>query len=99
VVKTRPVRLLEAVRAFGLTFGASIALTAAAAAGVVAVARAALSGRRPSPLALLGTVATTLYALVIRPWHLRWGAEPGDGERQLPGDELLPQVESRSSTR
>lgn len=91
MVKTRPIRLLEAERAFGLTFGASIALTAAAAASVVAVARAALSGRRPSPLALLGTVATTLYALVIRPWHLRWGAEPGDEERQLPGDELLPQ--------
>ena len=28
---------------------------------------------------------------MIRPWHLRWGAEPGDEQRELPGDELLPE--------
>jgi hypothetical protein len=28
---------------------------------------------------------------VLRPRHLRWGAEPGDEERALPGDELLPE--------
>jgi hypothetical protein len=50
-----------------------------------------VSPRRPSPLALVGTAATALYALVIRPWHLRWGAEPEDERRELPGDELLPQ--------
>ena len=50
-----------------------------------------MSLRRPSPLALVGTAATALYALVIRPWHLRWGAEPEDEKRELPGDELLPQ--------
>jgi hypothetical protein len=91
VVKTRPLRPLEAVRAFGVMLGGSIALLAAAAANTVAVARAVVSLRRPSPLALVGTAATALYVLVLRPWHLRWGAEPEDDKRELPGDELLPQ--------
>ena len=89
-VKTRPLQPLEAVRAFGVMLGGSIALAAAAAASTVAVARAVVSRRRPSPPALFGTAAMALYALVIRPWHLRWGAEPEDEKRPLPGDELLP---------
>ena len=90
VVTTRALRPLEAVRAFGVMLGGSIVLAAAAAASTVAVARAIVSRRRPSPLALLGMAATVLYVLVIRPWHLRWGAESGDETRELPGDELLP---------
>ena len=89
-VKTRPLRPLEAVRAFGVMLGGSIALAAAAAASSVAVARAFICVRRPSPLALFGAAGTALYALVTRPWHLRWGAEPEDAKRPLPGDELLP---------
>ena len=89
-VKTRPLRPLEAVRAFGVMLGGSIALAAAAAASGVTVGRAFMSVRRPAPLALFGTAATAIYALVIRPWHLRWGAEPEDEKRPLPGDELLP---------
>jgi hypothetical protein len=91
LVTTRPLRPPEAVRAFGVMLGGSIALAAAAAASTVALARAVALRRRPSPLALSGAAATALYALVIRPWHLRWGAEPGDEERELPGDELLPE--------
>jgi hypothetical protein len=91
-IKTRPLRPLEAVRAFGLMLGGSITLAAAAGASTASVARALVSMRRPSPLALLGAAATALYALVIRPWHLRWGAEPQDEERELPGDELLPKA-------
>jgi hypothetical protein len=95
LVKTRPLRPLEEARAFGVMLGGSIALVAAAAVSIVAVIRAIVSLRRPSPLALLGSAATALYALVVRPWHLRWGAEPGDERRELPGDELLPQDGTR----
>lgn len=95
VVKTRPLRPLEAVRAFGVMLGGSIALAAAAAAGIAAVARAVLSLRRPPPLALLGAAVTALYGFVIRPWHLSWGAEPADEKRELPGDELLPEDGTR----
>jgi hypothetical protein len=88
-VQTRYMRPLEVARAFGVMLGGSVALAAAAAASAGAVARAVSVRRRPAALPLLGTSATVLYALVIRPWHLRWGAKPGD-ERELPGDELLP---------
>jgi hypothetical protein len=27
---------------------------------------------------------------VIRPWHVRWGAELEDEKREVPGGELLP---------
>jgi hypothetical protein len=91
VVKTRPLRPLEAVRAFGVMLGGPIALAGLAAASTVSVARAIMNLRRPSPLALFGTAATALYAVAIRPWHLRWGAEPEDEHRDLPGDELLPE--------
>ena len=84
VVKTRPLRPLEAVRAFGMMLGGSIALAVSAAASIAAVARAVLSLRLPPPLALVGMAATALYAFVIRPWHLRWGAEPEDEKRVLP---------------
>ena len=91
VVKTRPLRPLEAVRAFGVMLGGPIALAGLAAASTVSVARAIVNLRRPSPLALFGTAATAVYAVVIRPWHLRWGAEPEDEHRDLPGDALLPE--------
>lgn len=31
-----------------------------------------------------------LYWLVVRPWHLRWGATDEEVRRRLPGDELVP---------
>lgn len=33
----------------------------------------------------------TLYLMVIRPWHLKWGASANEVLRILPGDELIPQ--------
>jgi hypothetical protein len=30
------------------------------------------------------------YALVVRPWHLRWGTRVGEAQLPLPGDELVP---------
>lgn len=90
LVETRPVLPLEAARAFGVMLGGSVALAGAAAASTGAVARAVVLRRRPAALPLLGIAATVLYARVIRPWHLRWGAEPEDEQRELPGDELLP---------
>ncbi len=31
-----------------------------------------------------------LYLLVIKPWHLRWGANDVEVTRAMPGDELIP---------
>ena len=94
-VKTRPFRPLEAMRAFGVMLGGSITLLAFAAGSLAGLARSLLRLSRPPTPALVGTAVTTLYALVIRPWHLSWGAEPEDFERKLPGDELLPESGTR----
>lgn len=39
---------------------------------------------------LTGAAALAAYALVIRPWHLRWGATDAELAQPLPGDELCP---------
>ena len=41
-------------------------------------------------LVLVFVVLGVLYALVIRPWHLRMGATKDEVRRSLPGDDLVP---------
>jgi hypothetical protein len=44
-------------------------------------------------LAAIGTAGAAAalgsYRRVIRPWYERWGVDPGDEDRLLPGDELI----------
>ena len=40
-------------------------------------------------LAVAGSAAAA-YALVIRPWQLRWGATAVEAGRAMPGDDLVP---------
>lgn len=35
-------------------------------------------------------IGTLMYTLLVRPWHLHWGATDEEAARPLPGDELLP---------
>lgn len=49
-------------------------------------------------LGAVGAAAAVTYELVIRPWHLRWGATAQESQRPLPGDELVPHPR-QSSTR
>ena len=90
VLTTRSLGPLEAIRAFGVVLGGPIVLVAAAVASTVALARDLGARRLPPRPALLGVLATALYACVVRPWHLRWGTNADDAQRVLPGDELLP---------
>ncbi len=48
-------------------------------------ARLALSLAAAAPIA-----ATVAYAGWLRPWHLRWGATPGEAELDIPGDQQVP---------
>lgn len=41
-------------------------------------------------LGLLAGSAATVYALSLRPWHLRWGATLAEVQAVLPGDALVP---------
>ena len=42
-------------------------------------------------LAALGAAAAGAYALLIRPWHLHWGATDEEVHQPLPGDSWIPQ--------
>jgi hypothetical protein len=64
--------------------------------------RADVRARPPGGRAILaGGLATAgllagVYGLVVRPWHLRWGATDVELARPMPGDELVesPQLEA-----
>lgn len=49
-------------------------------------------------LGAAGAAAVAAYEIVIRPWHLCWGATAQESRRALPGDELVPHPR-QSSTR
>src|SRR4051794_18649100 len=38
-----------------------------------------------------------VYSLVVRPWHLRWGATEDEARASLLGDDLVPQPRLRST--
>lgn len=82
---------LAAARAFTVAIGPAVVLDAAAAASIVSTARAVSHGRRPHPLAAIGTALAALYAVGVRPWMRRWGATPAETSAALPGDELVPE--------
>ena len=67
-------------------------LLAGAAWSVAACLRALSGGRRPAPLASVGTGAVVAYLAVVRPWLLHWGAAVEERSRALPGDELVENV-------
>jgi hypothetical protein len=43
-----------------------------------------------SGIVVVVMIAVLVYAIVIRPWHLRWGATDEEVQGTLPGDLLLP---------
>ncbi len=42
------------------------------------------------PIMAAGTLLPWVFLLIIRPWHLSWGATGEDVRKSLPGDELVP---------
>ena len=45
-----------------------------------------------STISLLGSLSgmAAVYIFLLRPWHLRWGANATEAAQTLPGDELIP---------
>ena len=66
------------------------------AAWLLAVLRLGRLGGTLVAVAGVGIVAL-VYRLVVRPWHLRWGATDEESTRAMPGDDLLSGA--RSATR
>ncbi|MBN2471347.1 MAG: SRPBCC family protein [Anaerolineae bacterium] len=44
-----------------------------------------------------GAAMAAVYALVLRPRHMRWGAAASEVKRALPGDELVPTPKYRAT--
>ena len=79
----------------GLMIGLIVGGTALAGVAAWALAVLRLGRMSGTVLALVvGGAAAVAYRLVIRPWHLRWGATDAELIRPMPGDELLPGAES-----
>jgi uncharacterized protein YndB with AHSA1/START domain len=96
-VSASDMSLVGAARAFGVMLGGSLSLSIAAAASVLSTGRAVSRGRKPSPVAFAGTVATFIYALRLRPWLLAWGATEDELQKAVPGDELVPDPGNQST--
>jgi hypothetical protein len=49
-----------------------------------------MAARILRPITTVGALLPWVYLLVVRPWHMRWGATDEDVCKSLPGDELVP---------
>jgi hypothetical protein len=95
--------IAEKVRGAAVMYGPSIALDLFQGVSVLATALGRLPDPRSSrmarilrPLAAMGALAPWVYLLVVRPWHMNWGATDEEVRMRLPGDELVlhPMLES-----
>jgi hypothetical protein len=48
-----------------------------------------MSRRTVAGVTVIGGAAAAAYILVVRPWHLRWGATGQESHEPLPGDDLI----------
>jgi hypothetical protein len=80
----------EVARAFGVVYGPSIVLDAAAATVVASVLRATRHHRRPGRAVALGAELVAAYLAIGRPLMLHWGANGEEVHKRLPGDETVP---------
>jgi hypothetical protein len=85
-----PARPLAGARASIVVMGGPLVLLVAATASVASTFRSLLRCRPPSSLAVAGVAATAAYARVMRPWMKAWGTRPGEADKELPGDETVP---------
>jgi hypothetical protein len=75
--------------------GLMIGLIVAAAASAASLAWALLAlwlGRARGSMvaaAIAGAIGV-VYRVILKPWHLRWGATDEETTRDMPGDDLLP---------
>ena len=92
-----PTPIRDSARAFGVVFGPSVALDAAAGAALASAVHALRGHRRPSPGTALVSGLIGAYLTVGRPLMLHWGATREELRKPLPGDELVPDAAVQST--
>jgi hypothetical protein len=80
----------EIARAFGVVYGPSIVLDAAAASAVASALRAKRHHRRPRRAVALAAELVAAYLAIGRPLMLHWSANGEEVHTRLPGDETVP---------
>jgi hypothetical protein len=80
----------EVARAFGVVYGPSVVLDAAAATAVASVLRATRHHRQPGRAVGLAAELVAGYLAIGRPLMLHWGANCEEVHKRLPGDETVP---------
>jgi hypothetical protein len=74
----------------GLMIGLIVAAAAAAASLAWALLALWLGRARGSMVAAgIGGAIGVVYRVMLKPWHLRWGASDEETARAMPGDDLL----------
>jgi len=89
--------IAEQLRGAAVMYGPAVVLDLYEGISVLVTAL----GRLPDPqgsrmarilraLAAVGALAPWAYLLIVRPWHIKWGATDEDVRKGLPGDGLVP---------
>jgi hypothetical protein len=95
--------MAEKLRGGVVMYGPSIALDLFHGVSVLAAAFGRLPDPQSSgaarilrPTMTVGALAPWVYLLIVRPWHMNWGATDEEVRKRLPGDDLVlhPMLES-----
>jgi hypothetical protein len=89
--------MAEKLRGAAVMYAPAVVLDLFEGISVLATAFGSLPGPERSraarllrPIMAVGALAPWVYLLVIRPWHINWGATDEDVRKRLPGDDLVP---------
>src|SRR5215211_9144648 len=90
--------IAEKLRGAAVMYGPAVVLDLFEGTSVLLIAFGRLSDQRGSraahilrPIMAVGTLLPWVYLLIVRPWHMNWGATDEEVRKRLPGDELVPQ--------
>src|SRR5215211_5607087 len=89
--------IAEKLRGAAVMYGPAVVLDLFEGTSVLLMASGKLSDWRGSravrtlrPIMAVGTLLPWVYLLIVRPWHMNWGATDEEVRKRLPGDELVP---------
>jgi hypothetical protein len=87
----------EKLRGAAVMYGPAVVLDIFEGISVFVMASGKLPHRQGSraarilrPIMTAGALLPWIYLLIVRPWHMNWGAKDEEVRKRFPGDELVP---------